>query len=367
MKKREFLKLFGMGITGITLTPGLVAGCRSGDIKTNSLNWVWMSGQSISEQELGEKFRFLKECDIHGILIQGDSDFYRFIAPVAKQSGLEIHAWIIVLNNRDPEILENHPDWFTVSREGKSSCDYQPYVDYYSWLCPSRKEVREYLANCLDKLAGIKELDGVHLDYIRYSDVILPKGLWAKYNLVQDKEYPEFDFCYCDVCRKQFGKQEGIDPMELEDAPANDAWRQFRLDSITNLVNMLADVVHAHSVKLSAAVFPTPDIARKLVRQDWPRWNLDTIHPMIYHDFYEKEIEWIEEATRKGVHALNGKFPVYSGLFVPEIPPNRLKDAVEAAFQGGAMGVTLFNENSMTDEHWQKFTGMGSKKNPVRF
>lgn len=358
MEKRAFIKLLGRGITSISLTPSIVANFRSGDSKTSSINWVWMSMQSLSYKKWINKFSSLKACGIHGILIQGDHDFYRNITPLAKQSGLEVHAWIVALNNRDPDILKNHPDWYTVSREGKSTHNHQPYVDYYSWLCPNRNEVQEYLSVWVNKIAGIKKLDGVYLDYIRYSDVILPRGLWSKYNLVQDREYPEFDFCYCEICRNLFREQEGVDPLDLEDPSVHNAWRQFRMDSVTNLVNMLADMVHAHSVKLSAAVFPTPDIAKKLVRQDWTNWNLDTIHPMIYHNFYEKEIEWIEEATKECVDALNGKYPIYSGLYIPEIPINRLRDAIRAAFMGGANGVTLFNENSMSKEHWIEFADL---------
>ncbi len=63
-------------------------------------------------------------------------------------------------------------------------------------------------------------LGSYHLDYIRYPDVILPVALWPKYNLVQDKEYPEFDFCYCDVCRDEFKNASGVDPKAIADPPS---------------------------------------------------------------------------------------------------------------------------------------------------
>ena len=46
-------------------------------------------------------------------------------------------------------------------------------------------------------IVEMNAVDGVHLDYVRHCDVILPRGLWERYDLVQDIEHPEFDFCYC--------------------------------------------------------------------------------------------------------------------------------------------------------------------------
>ena len=45
--------------------------------------------------------------------------------------------------------------------------------------------------------------------------------------------------------------------------------------SATNLVNALAEQVHSRNKVISAAVFPGPhSIARKIVRQEWDRWDL---------------------------------------------------------------------------------------------
>ena len=62
---------------------------------------------------------------------------------------------------------------------------------------------------------------------------------------------------------------------------------QFRYNRITSLVNKIAAAVHAKGKKVSAAVFPGPDsYAKKLVRQEWNKWNIDAFFPMNYNDFY---------------------------------------------------------------------------------
>jgi len=190
----------------------------------------------------------------------------------------------------------------------------------------------------------------VHLDYVRHADVILPVGLWSRYGLVQDREYPEFDFCYCEVCRSRFRDETGLDPMQLEDAPENVAWREFRWRTVTELVTGLAEVVRGEGKSISAAVFPTPRLARRLVRQAWDLWPLDAVFPMLYHSFYEERISWIGTATREGVAALSGT-SLYSGLYLPSLSPEELGEATRVALRAGASGVSLFESGGLSDEH----------------
>ena len=112
--------------------------------------------------------------------------------------------------------------------------------------------------------------------------------------------------------------------------PDNGAWRQYRYDSITAVVAELADVTHKAGKLLTAAVFPTPDIARRLVRQDWTKWKVDAVLPMVYNGFYKEGVPWVERATREGVRALAGRIPLYSGLYVPDLSPADLAAADRA-------------------------------------
>ncbi len=347
MTRKEFLRLTGAGIVAIAL------GCRTGG--TRSKNWVWMGADVGSEEEVRKRFRQMRASGIHAVLLHENREegpaFYERLIPLAHAEGLELHAWVPTMLRG--ELVDTHPEWYAVNRKGESAADKPAYVDYYHFLSPCVPEVREYLASYYDRIARIEGLDGVHLDYIRFPDVILPITLQPKYGLVQDREYPEFDYGYHPVCIARFREQTGIDPRTLDDPAAHEGWRQFRYDQITAVVHRLADVVHAHGKPLTAAVFPTPEIARTLVRQDWVDWPLDAVMPMIYHNFYDQPVAWIEEATRQGVQALKGRIPLYSGLFIPELTPDELVQAVQYARKGGAAGVSLFNARSMTPEHWK--------------
>jgi uncharacterized lipoprotein YddW (UPF0748 family) len=274
------------------------------------------------------------------------------LLPLAKAEGLEVHAWIWTMPCNIEEVRQQHPDWFAVNRKGESAAEKPAYVGYYKFLCPSHAEVHEFLKTSVTELCQCETLDGIHLDYIRYPDVILPEALQPNYGLKQDREYPEFDYCYCSVCRGDFKRESGLDPMALDDPAANGAWKQFRYDRITHLVNdTLVPIARAYKKSVTAAVFPNWD----LVRQQWPVWDVDGVFPMLYHTLYHKGVGWIREETEKGVRSLRGRIPLYSGIMASHLDSQEFTGAIEAGLAGGANGVVLFHGNGMTEAQWQLF------------
>jgi len=272
----------------------------------------------------------------------------RFVAPTTEFTG-----WMWILNRAgDAWARTNRPEWFTLSRNGDSSLDVPPYVGYYRWVCPSREPVRAYLRGMIDDAAAEPGVDGIHLDYIRYCDVILTRGLWEKYDLVQDREFPEFDFCYCDVCREQFSSLSGTDSLEIDDPPSDPEWIRFRWDSVTRLVGELTEVTHAREKSISAAVFATPTLARRLVRQAWDEWPVDRVFPMLYYSAYARDVPWIGRSIEEGVAALRGsQTELLAGLYIPALTPAELAEAIRLARDAGGAGFSLFDLNPLTDEH----------------
>jgi uncharacterized lipoprotein YddW (UPF0748 family) len=341
MNRRSFINRVGLATLGLA-APGAAMPLHGADRPLSAFkNWIWtgVDPRSTPDQQK-RRFERYREAGIQAVLFSGVDE--RVFA-LAKEQGLETHAWTWTLCRGDKDLLEQHADWYGVSRTGESTANKPPYVGYYHFLCPSREEVGDHLARLFAGIAETSNLDGVHLDYIRYPDVILPVALWKQYNLVQNEELPPFDFCYCAVCRAAFKQRSGVDPLELPDPPADAAWRQYRYDTVTRLVNRLADVIHQKGKQATAAVFPTPSIARKLVRQDWVRWNLDAVLPMTYHSFYNEKVGWIEQAVREGVTALPPGRPLYAGLHLPDFKTDAEFDqAVRGALAGGAKGIALF-------------------------
>lgn len=315
--------------------------------------YIWMHVPNLTKNEWKKRLNKLREYHISGLLVKGkNQDLEKFIT-VARDFDFEIQLWIFTLLRNDKKLIKEHPDWYNVNRRGESSIKKPPYVDYYKWLCPTREEVREYIKQQVIESMQINGIDGIHLDYIRYPDVILPEALQPKYGLDQTQELPQYDFCYCEVCRDKFKSIYGTDPLSLHNPAKNSDWLKFRYESIIELVNLISKVVHTRDKKLTAAVFPTPEIARKLVRQNWPAWNLDAVFPMMYNNYYNKSVSWIKKATEEGQQALSKKFPLYAGIYATKLSPQQIVQATQYAESGGADGVSLFRYYTMSDFKWR--------------
>ncbi len=349
----------------------LLISCQPGQ-ESKIKVYAWVSGKrQVSERVMKAQFKDLKKKGVDGILFNGghDPETYRRIGKIVKQTGMEFHAWIPTL------IQPNNPkldyELYAVNGLGESAFDKPAYIERYKFLCPNHEEVYDFLEDLYGSVADLPEVDGIHLDFIRFPDVILARGLWEKYGLVMDREYPQFDYCYCDNCVSDFKALTGVDIKSVEDPSGIEEWKQFRYDLITNLVKRLGVMVRSKNKQYNAAVFPGPNsVAKKLVRQEWDKWDLDAFFPMNYNDFYLEGPEWIGTMCKESVEALDGKKPVYSGLFICPDPANKanepdpeghgllpeeLEPAIRESMQNGAAGICLFTPGRMTKAHWKVF------------
>ena len=344
MNKREFLKA-GLALGLASQIPVKAKASSNSLFRRHKIkNWVWTNPNTKdTDEELRSRFASFKAAGITGMFFEADSERH-FRA--AKKAGLEAHRWIWTFNRA--ELLSTHPEWYSKNRNGDSCADKPPYVNYYRWLCPSREEVQQYLEQTVNDILEKDYVDGIHLDYVRYCDVILPVNLWDNYHIEQTKELPDYDYCYCDICKSKFKEQYNIDINAVKFPEASLSWRHFRYNNITRVVNSLSDIAHQHKKLITAAVFPTPEIARRNVRQDWTNWKLDGVCPMIYHGFYKENVSWIGDAVEDGVHFLAGKFPLYAGLYLPDFKSeDELKQGIQFAMKNGAKGVSLFGSVSL--------------------
>jgi len=357
--RRDFLKKAFLASAAVATAPLLAAAHSRDEVKpelshfiknkTNQTakkvlrNWVWINPDiNMSMQQMEATYRAYAKAGITGVFFENDSEKH---FKSAKGQGLETHRWMWTMNRGEKKLLQQHPEWYAVSRSGKSCATQPPYVDYYRWLCPSKATTLEYLEKQVSDILALDYVDGIHLDYVRYCDVILPVNLWSNYDLVQTKEMPDYDFCYCDHCQKSFTEWCGETLSDITYPEASLSWRQFRYNQVTNIVNHLSATAHSVHKKITAAVFPTPEVARRNVRQDWTYWDLDGVCPMIYHGFYKENTRWIGDAVAEGVHFLHGKMPLYAGLYLPDFKSSGdLKNGIRYALNSGAGGISFFGK-----------------------
>ncbi len=327
--------------------------------------WTWVTAEKErTDSSFEEEFKKYSDNGIDAILINtyGDPKLLARLVPIAKKFKLEVHAWMFTINRPGDKIAEQHPEWYAVSRDGKSCYDDPPYVGYYKWLCPTRKESREHILSLIEGLSKVEGVASFHLDYIRYSDIFLPIGLLPKYDLVQNEELPRYDFCYCEVCLSEFEKIHHKNPKDFDHPAIDMEWKNFRLNKVKAIVDDAYKIAHANGKLLTSAVFPYPEMADHMVRQRWDKWDIDIVLPMIYNVFYNEEIDWIGYATKQGVEDLKGKnTELHTGIYVPEMTGEELEEAIRQAKNNGAKGVSFFDGPAITEEQWQIIKEIGDK------
>ena len=340
----------------------LLGSCSQKNITNKNFTFsTWTgAGKDFDEKNWNKKLNYYDSLGISEILVSGSPKVLEKIIPLANKKNIKVHGWMWTINRPGDTIANKNPDWYSVNRIGNNSLDYRAYVDYYQWLSPFHPEARNHIINNAKKLMEVEGLASVHLDYVRYPDVILGAALQPKYNIVQETEMPEYDFGYHPIAREKFKEIFNKDPLDFKNPELSTELRQFRLNAITTLVNEIVDIAHSKNKKVTAAVFPFPEMSRQMVRQAWNDWNLDAAYPMLYQNFYLENINWIGFATKQGVNDVD--FPIYSGLYSPALKNGeQLEKAIKISKDNGAKGISIFTADGLNKEQQAVFVKLKNK------
>lgn len=191
----------------------------------------------------------------------------------AHSRGLKLEAWVNVVPAwwgttppADPhQVWNEHKDWLWYDQNGKL----QPFSDkFYASLNPCLPEVRRYLADVMRDLVARYDVDGLHLDYIRFPNEKAEAGA----------DYPR-DAKTVKLFRGETGKTPEQDKA---------GWNAWRAEQVTNLLREIRRQVRQEKpdVELSAAVGPEPERALEHHFQDVRTWVkeglVDALYPMNY-------------------------------------------------------------------------------------
>lgn len=312
-------------------------------VKEYPMFWTWIG---YNAEKFDSVCQSLNELGLDGIVLKANSaDEYRQAIPVANKYGLTVYAWWWTINNH--KIAAEHPEWLSVNRDGYSIADSMAYVGYYKFLSPIIPGVREGICKQVEELCQIEGLEGIAIDYHRLVDVVLPTTLWPNYGIVQDREYPQWDYGYHPEMIKAFKEKYGYDPREKEDPSMDGTWRQFRCDMVAEVANLIAEVVHKHGKAMSASPFPTPKMSSRMVRQDWGDWNLDIVFPMVYHNFYTEDVSFVADCTIENARDKNEMTTLYAGVWAYNTP--EMFATMDAALNNGAQGISMFTAEEIKD------------------
>ena len=308
--------------------------------------WTWL--EDLPDIDMETAFTHMEEAGLDAVMLHAASaEDYRRDVQIARRHGITVYAWVWTLNpprQERPRLMEEHPGWFSVNRNGQSTLAYKAYVNSYKFLCPALPEVREYLVQKVKDICAIEGVEGICIDYCRLVDCVLPVSLAYNYGLFQDGEvFPEYDFGYHPAMIEKFKAAHGYDPREQDDPTRDEVWRQFRCDQVTEVANLICDTAHAAGKMVTASPFSAAGVSRFMVFQDWGKWKLDIVHPMAYTDFYTMDPSFAYDATLANQSAKGPNTTLMCGLDT-ELggDPARIFEKMDAAFVAGARGVSLY-------------------------
>jgi len=165
----------------------------------------------------------------------------------AHRNGLEVHVWKVNWN------LSHAPEDFIQKMRKAGRTQVSPTGEPIDWLCPSHPDNFRLELDSLLEIVRKYEVDGLHLDYIRY---------------------PSSEGCYCDGCRERFSRDTGKAvknwPSDVITGTRREEYLNWRCEQITRLVRAVHEQARKlrKGLKLSAAVFSNYPACREQVGQD---------------------------------------------------------------------------------------------------
>ncbi len=217
------------------------------------------------------------------ILTREDFDPLAYALEKGHAHNLSVHAWVVVFNATPTAshlldqnyIYNNHRGWLTYELSGgmmRSTEAFGYFID------PGIPDATEYVQNVICDLAsGYPELDGIHLDYIRY---------------------PNTNYGHHPTSVARYNLQRSVQP-EL-------SWNRWRIQQVTSFLASLRAELRTINPDLlvSAAVFPDISEARNQYAQDWYDWLerglLDRVYPMLYHTDDNAFLRVLDQMSESG-------------------------------------------------------------------
>jgi glycosyl hydrolase family 10/dockerin type I repeat protein len=200
-------------------------------------------------------------------LVAGGFDALGTAVREGHRRGIEVHAYMNVLNvwssglgTPDPShIVRAHPEWAVVDSQGTSDLAYMSVPDSIMFFCPEWDGMREFVVDVAKEIVTRYEVDGLHLDYLRF-----PGGA------------PR---CFCSEHRRKFAAKFGRQPVD-----GDPDFIEWRFANITNLFGEIYDAAGAirPEIKVSGSLIAPTGRYFQDAKRILEAGNLDIAMPMIY-------------------------------------------------------------------------------------
>lgn len=259
----------------------------------------------------------------------------------AHKQGIELHAWVwafAVGNTRHNPIIGKSTSFTspffedlnlnprTHAMQMRNGSIMPPRQTEY-WMSPASPQGREAMKSMYREIVNNYDVDGLHLDYIRYpfqhsND---PAGMEA-------------------LSRQKYAHDTKHHPM---------SFTSWKTQQVSSFVHEVSDEIRAldPDIILSAAVFPMAKAQRlAAIQQDWETWLdkgwVDTVSPMVYTTsphLFAHNIERI-------FNTVSRPEAIYPGVALFRLDGDELLNHLQLIQQLGGRGLTLFASAHLNPE-----------------
>ena len=253
----------------------------------------------------------------------------------AHAHGLEVHVWKITWN------LEGAPKKFVEKIRAEGRTQVSATGEALNWLCPSHPKNVLLELNSILEIVTNYDVDGIHLDYIRY---------------------PGSHACFCEGCRERFVRtiRKPINEWPAEVLPKTgtygEQYTEWRVQQITRLVRLIHKRTNEvdPEIKISAAVFGWYPGCIKTIGQDWVVWAksgyVDFVCPMNYTE----DPGYFTELLTNQLALMPKNVPIYPGIGATAsnslLTPDAVAEQIYLSRNLGASGWTIFDYSADISE-----------------
>lgn len=267
-----------------------------------------------------------------------------YVIQEAHKRGIEVHAWFNVFQCSStypgsPAIV--HPDW--VCRDGNDV----PMSSYRS-LSPGLKAVRDYTINVAMEIVNNYDIDGLHLDYVRWTE---HTNTGTREAVDHETELRQVDGFPSEEQIRLLNSQQterylyDIEHPYSSGVPAGfTSWEKWWRWSVTEFVHDLHDSIQnvRPHVRLSAAV---------LGKYNWSGWQA-------YDSVYQDAALWFNEGHIDQLMPMHYHWTTAAGFYgmLTGDCPNCWEDYIQPGIDAGRLysvgpGSYILDENAAWGNH----------------
>jgi uncharacterized lipoprotein YddW (UPF0748 family) len=278
---------------------------------------------------------------------------------------MKVHFWYIA--GGDKKFLSAHPDAHLYHCPKPSigfESSYPDSGENVNWLYPGYKE---YVLNNISYFLNNFDLDGIHLDVIRFTNLTYS---FDKYSLekaeslgINTKRILGFFNENYDLYVPKGGViNGGLVKLYKEGDPDVTAWVNMRKNIIYDYIKSIKDLIRKEKsgLPLTAAFMPEaaidPEMADVYYAQSYSLNSplLDVIAPMAYFKSFDETPAWLKKIAEGAVKQVDPKCKIYNGIQTFDgVTPEQVKEQVLYSLEGGASGIVVFRYGTTSKEAWE--------------